>query len=344
MWRLILLTGCLVVSATPAPAAPMTSPFRAANWSGGALNNEQTKAFDRCVATTQDPKGNVITYSVNHQYQWGVALSNPTWNFVKGASLNLVLKIGQSADLLGATALATDKSVLEIQVKDTILLFSKLRGAREFRVAVGGLILELPLGAGDEALSALTQCAMRATRFRQNAKSKNSIFDSHDSTDPEIQEEAKTLVANIIAYAASREAQILPKVDDFAEVPVDAAWKAGLVTVGVTIVDTHDAIQDVQDALVERGVRSCRGGFFFMPLPGTIDQAPIARVFTTCQTPEAVMTLYHLVIERPKGGFYVLSMRTTGSGFGGVAQKAVDEYEDRIRAVLMISIKKLEGG
>jgi hypothetical protein len=342
MWRLMLLTGCLIGGAAAGIAAPMTSPFRAVNWSGGALADEQTKSFDRCVATSQDAKGNSVTVSVNHQFQWSVSLSNPAWNFVKGASLGLVLKVGHGAELVGANALATDKSILEIQVRDSISLFSKLRAARELRVAAGGLVIELQLGAIDEALSSLTQCALRAMRFRQAAKAKSAILDSHNVADPEIQQEAKGLVSNIIAYSATRDAQVLKSADVFTEIPVDAAWKVGLVTIGVTVIDSDNAITDVQDAVVERGIRSCRGGFFFAPLPTTVDQSPAARIFTTCQSPEAATTLYHLIVTRARGGFYMLSMRSAGSSFGGVAQKAADEYEDRIRSVLSISIKKLE--
>ena len=342
MWRWLLLTGCLLAGAGAAEAAKLTSPFRVANWSGGALADDQTKAFDRCVATTQDAKGTSITYSINHEFRWGVALSNPSWNFIKGAALSLILRMGQEREPFNANAMVTDRSVLELQVKDPIALFSKLRNVRELRVVIGGLALEMALTGGDEVLSALTQCALRATRFRQNPKLKEPLFVARDPGDTSLQEEARTIVAHLVAYAALRDSQMLTSPESFAEVPADIAWKGGLVTGGLTVLNTQSPIEPVENGLIERGIRTCRGGFFFASVTDTIDQTPTERIFTTCQTPESTTTLHHMVIERPKGGFYLLSLRSVAGGFSGIAQRALDEYEERIRAVIMVAIKKLE--
>jgi hypothetical protein len=336
----VLAATCL--AAGPSNAA-MTSPFRVGAWSGGAYLHDQTKAFQHCAATGPEQKGTSISYSVNPQFQWGVTISNPSWNFVKGASLNLVLRIAPGNDALGTTALVRDRSTLELQIKDAIAVFSKLRSARELRVVIGGHTIELPLEGSDEALTALTQCVMHALKFRQNAKTKNSILDSHNTADAGVQDEAKALRSNINAYAASRNAQLLATPEGFGDLPVDVAWKVGIVTAGITVRGTQASIEDIRDAIIERSVRSCRGGFFLAPLSGTIDQSDIVRIFTTCQMPEATATLYNLLIERPKGGFYILSLRSLGGNFGGVMQKAVDEYEDRIRAVIMVAIRKLDG-
>ena len=342
MWRCLLLTGWLLAGAGAAEAAKLTSPFRVANWSGGALANDQSKAFERCVATTQDAKGTSITYSINHEFRWGVALSNPSWNFIKGAALSLILRMGQEREPFNANAMVTDRSVLELQVKDPIALFSKLRNVRELRVVIGGLALEMALTGGDEVLSALTQCALRATRFRQNPKLKEPLFAARDPSDTSLQEEARTVVAHLVAYAALRDSQMLTTPESFAEVPADIAWKGGLVTGGLTILNTQSPIEPVERGLIERGIRTCRGGFFFASVLDAIDQTPTERIFTTCQTPEATTTLSQMVIERPKGGFYLLSLRSVAGGFSGIAQKALDEYEERIRAVIMVAIKKLE--
>jgi len=335
----LLVSVCL--GSGPVDAA-MTSPFRVGAWSGGTYLHDQTKAFQHCAATGPEQKGTSISYSVNPQYQWGLTISNPSWNFVKGAALNLVLRIAPGNDALGTTALVRDRSTLEVQIKDAIAVFSKLRSARALQVVIGGHTIELPLDGSDEALTALTQCAMHATRFRQNAKAKNVILDSHNAADAGVQDEAKALRSNINAYAASRNAQLLPTPEGFGDLPVDVAWKVGIVTAGITVRDTQGPIEDIRDAVIERSARSCRGGLFLAQLSGTIDQSDIVRIFTTCQMPEATATLYNLLIERPKGGFYILSLRSLGGNFGGVMQKAIDEYEDRIRAVIMVAIRKLD--
>jgi hypothetical protein len=334
-----LAAACL---ASGAADAAMTSPFRVGPWSGGTSLHDQSKAFQHCVATGPEQRGTSISYSVDPQFQWGMTISNPSWNFIKGATLNLVLRIAPGNDALGMTAVARDRSVLELQVKDAIALFSRLRSARALQLVIGGHTIELALEGGDEVLTALTQCALRATKFRQHAKAKNVILDTHNAADAEVKEEAKALLTNINAYAASRNTQQLPTPDGFGDLPVDVAWKVGIVIAGITVRDTQASIAEIRDAVIERSARSCRGGFFLAPLAGTIDQSDVARIFTTCQMPDATATLYNLLIERPKGGFYILSLRSLGGNFGGVMQKAIDEYEDKIRSVIMVAIRKLD--
>ena len=101
-------------------------------------------------------------------------------------------------------------------------------------------------------------------------------------------------------------------------------------------------IVDTGRRRVEVDARKCRSGFFFVWALQEIDQSKIARAFTSCQTTEATSFVYYVAAPRPKGGFYLLTSRTSGSGFGGVVQQQLEEMDAKVRAAIMIAVNKAE--
>jgi hypothetical protein len=216
-----------------------------------------------------------------------------------------------------------------------------LRIAQKMRITIGGLVLEPSLEGGEQVLSALTECALQFTHSYQGAKSNTSIFDSRQTASKEIHTEAIALVSNIIAYARVPNSQSLPTLTDLSGLPIDAGWKVGLITAGVTVLDAPLAKERIAEEIIAHALRFCRGGFFFVSLPDAIDNMPIARVFDSCETTETTTSSYHLVIARPKAGHYVFSLLSTGSSLFGLAHRSADQYEATLRAIVMLAIEKL---
>ena len=341
-WRWIFLVAFLAVAARAGEATTARHAFRVEKWSGGAYYDGQPKTFYRCAATTPAAAGNFISYSVNRQFHWSVTLYNPIWNFAKGAKQHVYIQISNSPGSLSATATALSKSILELHTSDPLSFLAKLRIAQRLRVAMGGVILEFPLQGGEETLSALTHCVLRSTDSYRNMRSKNLMFNAHDAAlKSPAHNEAAALVSNIIAYSRVRELQVLPTTVGVSSLPLDAAWKVGLVKAGVTIVEAPTSIEQVAQPLIANALRACQGGFFFVQSPSIINETPIARVFVSCQTTETTASSYHLIIPRPKAGHYILTIASTGNSFFGVAHKAADAYEARLREIIMLAISKL---
>ena len=342
MCRWFFVVTCLAASLNTVEAASVRNAFRVTTWSGGAYSDDQTKAFERCAATKPGTAGTDISYSVDRQFRWRATLSNPAWNFIKGAEQNVRLTIGEANGLIHASAVAIGRTVLELQTNDPILFFAQLRIARQLRVIVGGLVLGFSLDGGEEVLSALTQCVLRSTRYYQSAKSTSSIFDSYKAASKSaIQTEATALVSKIIAYARVADSRMLTATEDISSFPIDAAWKVGLIMAGVTILEAPLPSERIVEAIIVRSLLACHGGFFFISLSDTINRAPIARIFVSCQTTETTTSSYQLVIPRPKAGHYVLSVVSTGSSFIGIAHRTADAYEARLRAIIMLAISNL---
>ena len=344
MLRLIVLNAVLAMivgvaaHGSSAQAANIRNTLNVPNWLGGAFSNERTKAFERCAATKGNGEGTGISYSVDHEYHWNVSLSNPAWNFIKGATQVVNLKIGE-ANVSSATAIAVDKTVLELQSMDPITFFARFRVARQLRVGIGGLLLEFSLDGGEEVLSALTQCALRATQFSKIEKSRSAIFNSHDASDATKQKEASEIVSDIISYLHMPDAKILPTAEEFSNLAADATWKIGLITGHLIIFDAPIPIASVSEAIIARSSRACQRGFFFISLPDKINKSQIERAFTSCQTTETTTSSHFLVIPRPKSGYYIVAIVSAGSAFIPVAHRAAEEYEARLRSIIMTAIQ-----
>lgn len=308
-------------------------------WTAIATLNDQSRAFERCAATKTIAEGTSISYSVDSEYRWTVSLSNPTWNFIQGVNYVVILKIGDS-ELVRAMASAADKTTLDLKSGDPIAFFARFRIARMLHVGIGGLHLEFPLDGGEEVFSALTQCALRATRFAKTEKAKIAILDSADAANDARQKEASTLAANIVSYSHVPDTKIQPAGEEFASMKADATWKTGLVTAHLVIFEGTMPMTGIADSLIARSLRVCQGGgFFFLSLPDKINDTQIERIFASCQTTETTISNHYIVIPRPKSGYYILAVTSTGSSFISVAHKAADEYEARLRSVIMTAIR-----
>ena len=241
-----------------------------------------------------------------------------------------------------ATAIAIENSVLELQANDPILLFAKLRIAQRMRLILGGLGLDFSLFGSDQVLSALTECLLRSTNSYRKMKSNNALFDDRDpSAALAARKEATALVSRIIEYARVRDSKVLPSDEGFT-LPADAAWQAGLVTAAVTIAEAPLPREQVAEAVVSNVLQACRGGFFFVSLPDTINNSPAMRVFTSCQTAETTTSGHYLILRRPKAGHYIVAVIGAGSSFFGIAHRSADEYETRLRTVIALAINKLD--
>ncbi len=334
---IFIAVASLAVTLGAAPAANVRNAFRVSNWSGGAYFDDQTKAFDRCAAALSSAEGTSVSYSVDRDYRWRVTLSNPAWNFVKGSTQGVSLKIGD-VDTMSATATALDKSTLNIETRDQLVFFARLRVARQLRIVMGGLLLGFSLDGGEETLSALTQCVLRSTRYSPNAKSISTIFEDHKTNEARAKE-AGAIVTKIIEYARVAGSQVLPTGETFSFLPADAAWKVGLVVAGLTILDMPLPKERVAEAAVAHTLKDCRGGFFFNSQADELNKVPVERVFVSCQTIDTTTSGFSLIVPRPQAGSYVLTVVSTGSAFVGVAHKAASEYEAKLRSITILAIQ-----
>jgi hypothetical protein len=325
----------LAVHPTLTQGAKLRLPISVPGWTGGGYLADHSNSFERCSATRSGGSAS-LSFSVDRDDRWTVSLSNPGWSFSKGARQSAFLKVADTAPLR-ATAFAADKDTLEIQVEDPMLLFSRMRVANQLRAIIGGLSIDVSLEGGEEVLSALTQCALRLSRRLQNGKSRYALFESGNSRTAE-QEEAKKVVSDILSYSRAPKSSISPPAE-LAKLPVDVTWKAGLATAGLFVMGAAVPVSNVTDEIVARALRACGGGYFYLTRPDVFNGLSFQRVLSSCQTTDGTTLSYHLIVRRPKSGYYVFTVAASGSSFIKAPFKAADEYEAGLRSVLPLVIQ-----
>jgi hypothetical protein len=113
----------------------------------------------------------------------------------------------------------------------------------------------------------------------------------------------------MLSAAGLQNFYILPPDDAVAKgLYADAVWTAGGIvgTLKILPPGRFRQIGDIPPLLILSEARTCKGAFFSGSLP--VDSAkPMGRAFTSCNDGKKPMTIYYVVTERPKGGFYLFA-------------------------------------
>jgi hypothetical protein len=336
-YRSNIFLALFIISASASASAGTLTSFRVNDWRGFAYSDD-ARQFERCSAT-KAAKGINITYSVDRQFGWSLRLSNPGWTFTKGAETGLILKIDDLEPVNGR-ATALEKDVIEFVSRDQIRFFADLRLARELRVVMGGLVFRLPLDGGSETLSALSQCAIRFSRFPINRNAKIISTDRLDSKARS--EEAGALAKLIISYSRVSRSQIETVPNDRPDTAPDAAWVVdALVTTSIKIVDGASQLVKLANDVISNRDRSCEGGFLFIALPENVSGLSLGRIYSSCQNIDGLSATYDLLVPRPKGGYYLINETTKGSPYILVGFRLLRAYEVNLRSVAPLAVREL---
>jgi hypothetical protein len=330
----LLLVACFSVLWIDAAGAESSATFRVGSWAGGPAFAGTPRHFEHCSGSANNAQGIAISYSVDRQYRWRLAFSNPTWSFSEGYSMSVLLRLDERGLIRGRATVTPDR-MLEIHTEDDLALFAALWSANRLQITMGALRSEFELISSNEVLSALLQCAIRQLKPSRQKSVPSILF----NIDPTTREEVQALTNEVLALSGLGDAQKLAYSQQAA-----VSWKSGLVTSSLNVVDTKGIprLADLPLYVLERDLRSCRGAGFFAWAIEQADQLEIARIFTVCGGEDATTFAYDAATPRAKGGYYLLRSVTVGSGFAGVLPQQLEAMDARLRAGLILSIRKLE--
>jgi len=335
--NVVSLTCALsVMDPTVTNSAPSQS-IRVGAWSGGPSFNAQSKQFENCVARISNPQGISIIYTVDRQYRWRLSFSNPTWSFLDGYSLSLLLTFDQRT-LVRHRAVVLGGQTLDIQSHDDLSLFVDLWSANRLKVTAGALNFDFELISSNEVLAALMQCAMRHANPAR-VKSATPVSFRIDSA---TRDEVRALANELLISSRVRDAQFLAGSGNSQDPAV--AWKSGLITSTLDVIDPKEvsSFQQMPLRILDREGRTCRSGLFFAWELQDVDQTEMLRTFTACPSPEGAIVAYYAVVPRGKGGYYLLTSTASGSGFGGVVQQQLGAMDSRLRTGLIFAANRVD--
>jgi hypothetical protein len=322
--------------------------FQIGDWTGRAHWNQKEKHLDRCSAQLTNPDKITVIYSLDRHYLWTFELSNPTWNFPKGAAFEVAFGTG-NGNYFRQRVTALDAKLVRVQLPDTVSAFEAFRRIGRLELAAGGLTSSFDMAYANQVLTALTRCV---TRFGTTPKSRAAISAwlkssvgpaSGPSNDPGVRTEATALATSLVSEAQLATVASVKPADPPAGVDGDTVWKVGENLFSISILPKEEVpeIADLSDLIVGGDAQKCRGDFFSGATLDVIETVGVARAYTNCQTEQASVATYYFILPRKQGGLYLVTTKTSGVEVTPTAEKNAREIDGRVRATIMTALSKM---
>jgi len=347
MGRVTLIIFCILglIFDCGLAGARAIGKFRIGDWVGSTYRNDHTRRFDHCAARSTNADGITIIYSLDRSYIWSFELSNPNWNFARGASFKMIFRLNKH-ESVGQRAYALSNNLVRVNFSNSLEAFIKLSRVLQMDVIAGGIASHFNLSYGPDVLVALTRCVNQHERAARNIKDLSPVLRA--TSDPAMikgaGKDAIALAAKIVKLGGVKGAKLLPQDEVPVNLKADVFWKVGPLLFGVSALTPGQApeMSRLPGIVIQRDSQLCRGGEFFAgatfqrsDLPRGSDAPSVARAYTFCQIPGTRTSAFYIATPRKRGGgFYLIETVGRGSEFSPAIEQAANNFDDAILSVL----------
>jgi hypothetical protein len=327
----VLLTSIVAICSFPffSWARTNDTSLRLGGWTGGAHFDKNSKQFDHCVARYSNDSNVTIIYSLDSEYRWHLEFSGKTWNFLRGATLNVVLRLdGKNAGLRQAVVISPH--VLRVHLPDRLALFDKLQDAWGIELIAGGLKIDFKPTNNAQVLRALTRCVAKHRRFTRSATILSPIRVSNKAQAIKPAPESSKLAAEIIARTTTPNSGAVALSHFPAGVSADVVWKVGGFWFTVsTLLDETWKPRELAARIIGHDAGVCHGEIFG---GAEFNSSKMVRILTTCTTSNGSLTVYYASYPRSRGGIYVFATILISAEFNKAIERSVEDFDRRLRA------------
>lgn len=317
--------------------------FNVGGWSGAAYSSDSDGSFSHCAMSATYNSGITLLFAIS-QNSWSMDLYNSAWSLQQGQSYPIVYSVDGGVNQQ-ASAVAINSQQVGIELPLTSAEFNLFRFGSQVTIAAASQTFQFNLTGTSSSLYALGTCASNHTALASSnpfaasnpfnsSGNPNTSSSNGEGDKGELQAEATTLVANILANAGI----------SFNFIPSDkvptalkgylAVWVMSNALGVINIVPPSTAADATAESalLISGDGSSCKGKFASGTVPDeTASNTGEVRVFTACDGTGAFNNFYQ-IIPRAKGGLYLI-------GTGAIGDPAPARQLDLdIRSVVFTSL------
>jgi hypothetical protein len=143
-----------------APTGPMLYGYKVDAWDAGAFANPGTTTLAYCAGAANYKNGVTVAFVLNSQFEWGIALIDPSWNLTYNASYPIDMAVDTLASG-AATATAIGTAEVWIPLKPSVALFKDFMEGEKFNIQTAGGTYAFDLTNTTEMLPSLVKCVER---------------------------------------------------------------------------------------------------------------------------------------------------------------------------------------
>ena len=174
------------------------SAFQIADWTGRAYLNQKEKRLDRCSAQMTNANNITIIFSLDRHYMWTFELSNPTWNFPKGAAFDVTFGIGNN-NYFRQRVSALDAQLVRVLLPDSVNAFEAFRRVLQLELIAGGLTSQFNMAYANQTLDALMKCVMRYGPNSTKSRGRHRMAEISDRSSGRGQRRSGNSEGNIVS-------------------------------------------------------------------------------------------------------------------------------------------------
>ncbi|WP_350333465.1 hypothetical protein [Coralliovum pocilloporae] len=345
MIKRLVSSLCFLLLLGGVASAAVVGSFRTGSWNGNAFTNDQTGAFDSCVAIAKYRSGISMSVQVDANYSWWIGFSAPGWTMTTGEKIALQYRIDRGPWQQG-TAEAISPELARMAMPQGGYIITRFRRGRTLYVYDGTYNYQFRLTGTSRLMRRMARCVdTYAARYGTGAPVVGSVAPGSaadsgasasatpepepeepphagNSDDPQLKIEAAQSLFNLMGRTGALTLQLQAedqRTDDLKGYHAVAYSDARTMTSHIRTAGSYASEQALLTDLISISAKGCEGDFSSGTGRKTVGDKTLFTGHATCVAGDFELAQRYAIAPRGKGGVYMFSVADSYVGEGGGA-------------------------
>ena len=323
MLALITVGATASVNLPARARADVIRNFQSGAWFAGAYNDNTTKRFSHCAASTSYRSGIWMIVSIGRDFGWRLGFRSEAWNLAANQQIPVKL-VFDSGTPWDGTAFALDAKSVAIPMADNSALINAFRGGIMMTAYASGQVYQFRLDGTSRLMVELAHCVATELAVERGEPAPHFADTASGPTKPVAQPQPTTqspsadlelaatrIASNLLLEAKFPHARILtPNDTPPALQGRGVAWSSDLGLGAVALLPASAATDPQQAAsqLISSDASTCKGDFASGRSSELVDDKLITKAFTGCKESTGTRAFRYFILQRPGSGFVVYEL------------------------------------